>query len=538
MIIETRESKKLPFSPLFCDYLKENGSLEPFFVYPHNYDLLKEKVSSFHYDGNRRESARIIQNFNEKFAPEPAARNHLVQLADENSVAITTGQQASIFGGPLYTIYKTLSVIHLSRLLTRDTGRTVIPVFWLADEDHDFQEISSVTIPSGQSTNTIAYECDSCLRFAAGSINIAPSFESFRNEVYKTLQKTDSTQQLVSILDESYIQGRTLSDSFGFFLARLFSKHGLVFAGSHSKEIKGFVSDIIKTAIDKADEIARVLTTRSSAISGRYHQQVQITDSLLFWHDDIEGRIRLKYDNGRWQTSQEHSFTTDDLRNTLQKEPDRFSPNVFLRPLLQDFLLPNAAYVGGPAEIAYYGQMKDLYDLFGQDMPFVAARLSATLAEPSVAKNLDELPIEFPDYSKRIEEVEQFFLRSLEEPELDANFEKWKNKIGDLNESMLNEIGISDPGLHKHARSISRDYCKSLDKLKMKMVQLVRQREEIQINRMRKIKSSLFPNGRLQEREISAIYFMNKFGLDIWDRMLEEIKSHEGLFTDHLLIKL
>ena len=495
-------------------------------------------VASFHHDGDRRESARIIQNFNEQFVPEAAAKEHLDQLAHENTVTIATGQQVSIFGGPLYTIYKTLSVIHLSRLLTRDTGRKVIPVFWLADEDHDFQEVASATVPSGQSTKTITYDCDNCTRFAAGSISITPSFESFRNEMYNTLQETGSKKQLFSILDESYAAGRTLGHSFGYLLARLFSKHGLIFAGSHSREIKRYVSDKIEIAIDKADEIAGVLTARSNALSEKYHQQVQITDSLLFWHDDLEGRVRLKYDNGRWHTNSEQSFTTDALRGLLQNEPDRFSPNVFLRPILQDTLLPNVAYVGGPAEIAYYGQMKDLYELFDQKMPFVAARMSATLAEPSVARHLEELPVGFYDYSKRIEEIEQYFLRSLEEPGLDSNFEKWKNKIGELNKSMINEIGISDPGLHKHAQAISKEYCKSLEKLKKKMVQLVRQREEIQINRMRKIKSSLFPNDRLQEREISAVYFMNKFGTDIWDRLLEEMKMQEGLFSEHLLIKL
>ncbi len=539
MHVDHLDFRELSFSRLFRDYLADTDAISGFYSHPHTYNSLKKVVSSYKARSDRRETARITAEFNEPFLQGQTVDELAGILAHEDTVTITTGQQLSLFGGPLYTVFKTISAIHLARSLTRDTGKRVIPVFWLADEDHDFEEISVANIPERNSIRQIALPCDTCARHAAGNIRVDEAFENFRSDIYEALNPTDFREQLISILDDAYAPGRSYREAFALLLSKLFSRYGLIFAGSNDPMVKRHVTECIRTAIGRADEIRDALASQSERLDQHYHQQVQITDSLLFWHDDEHGRVRLQHADGHWQTESGLSLSTDVLLQQLEETPERFSPNVFLRPLIQDVLLPNAAYIGGPAEIAYYGQMKPVYELFDMKMPFLAARLSATLVEPAIQRFLEELPFDIPDYTKRFEDLEQHYLRKFGNPELDGHFDTWKKRVEELTDEMTGLMGMEDPGLQKHARAISKEYSKSIDKLRKKMVNAIRQKEEVQVNRIRKVKHALFPNDRLQEREISHIYYMNKFGVDIWDRILQELEEQDqDLFDRHFLIHL
>ncbi|MDG5766457.1 bacillithiol biosynthesis cysteine-adding enzyme BshC [Balneolales bacterium ANBcel1] len=537
----TKESfRKLPFSPLFRDFADGHEVLDPFLADRHSYESLVRRINDYSFSGDRRVSAEQARRFNRGFSLDTCALENIEALSDENTVTITTGQQVSLYGGPLYTVFKTLTVIHLAKSLSRDTAKHVVPVFWLADEDHDFEEIASVSLPVQGEVKRASLPCKACARHAAGNITVEESsFAKFRNEVMEYLPPTDFRDELFSLLDECYVPGRSLKQAFGELLMRLFSRHGLILAGSNEREAKRITRDAIRIAIERADDIVSALEHQSAELESHYHRQAHISDSLLFWHDDDHGRVRLVHDNGRWSREPGIELGTQELLNELETHPERFSPNVFLRPILQDQLLPNAAYVGGPAEIAYYAQMKPLYDVFDRKMPFLIARLSATIVEPQISRFLSDLPYTIPEYSGRFEELEQHYLRKYGEPDLDTRFDHWKEEVELLSEKMVEETEIADPGLRKHAQAITREYTKAIDKLRKKKVQAVRQKEEVRINRLKKVKLGLFPNDRLQEREISFIYFMNKYGPDIWEQLLTRLNQEQaGLFNRHLYLEL
>ncbi|MFO8030282.1 MAG: bacillithiol biosynthesis cysteine-adding enzyme BshC [Cyclonatronaceae bacterium] len=542
MDIEQQDIRNLPFSRLFRDYLKGSDNLAPFYSRKHSWEELTEAVRAFKFHGDRKKTAQVIADFNAPFLDDNSRIEELAGiLADENTVTVTTGQQLSLFGGPLYTVFKTISVIYFAKKLSQETGRRVIPVFWLADEDHDYEEISEIALPAGGKMKKMELPCSTPERHAAGSILIDKEFESFRRQVFDALQETDFHEHVTSLINEAYTPGRTLKDAFALLLSRLFVGHDLVFAGSHFTEAKKLASGCMRKAIGQVDVIREALDEQSRKLQDHYHQQVQITDSLFFWHDDEQGRIRLRHENGSWQIGSGPSMTTKELMTRLDEEPERFSPNVFLRPLIQDTLLPNAAYVAGPAEIAYYGQMKPVYEIMGMEMPFIAARLSATLVEPNIQRFVIELPFSFSDYSGRLEDLEQHYLRKHGAPDLDDQFEDWKKKVEELTGEITEKLAITDPGLQKHAQAITREHVKAIDKYKKKTVNRLRESEEVQLNRIRKVKTALFPADKLQEREIASVYFMNKFGTDIWDRILAQLDDGNGrtpLFTRHRIIKL
>lgn len=534
MKIDKSDFGHLPFSRLFCDYLQNKKEIRSFYSYSHTYSELIKAIEAYRYPGDRKIMARIIEEQNRQLPLHPCALNHLDALSHENSVAITTGQQLSLFGGPLLTVFKILSVVHLAKKLSRDTKKRVIPFFWLADEDHDYEEIAAVKFPVNEALRSFSLKRSDSRRFSIGRLEIEPKSDLFFKDIFSNLSETDFHPSLVDLLESTYSPGVTFSRSFSTLMSRLFSHHGLLFAGSNDESAKSLLKEKFQVAIEKASEIDARLHRQSKRLSEHYHQQARVGESLLFRHDEESGRIPLKHENGRWFQSSGVYFSTKELLEKLDQEPGSFSPNVFLRPIIQDFLLPNVAYAGGPAEIAYHGQMNNLYPLFDQKMPFIASRFSGTIIEPGVNRLIKKLPFKIPEYLERLENLEKRYLQKEEDRFMEHLFSDWIDHVGQQSNEMLKKAGITDFGLLSYHEANKKRYQEGIQNLQKKMISERRKSEHIQINRLRKIKNALFPEERLQEREISFIYFMNKYGIEVWDRLIEKVEEEDyELFSVH-----
>jgi len=210
---------------------------------------------------------------------------------------------------------------------------------------------------------------------------------------------------------------------------------------------------------------------------------------------------------------------------------------VFLRPLLQDNLFPTLGYAAGPGELAYYGQMKQVYNLFESDMPVIFPRLSATFIEPAINRIIDELPFEFSEYSQRIEDLDAAYVDRSEKIDIEDLFSEWKQKVKQIASLKKEKVAEVDQTLNGAAGKATAVYFGELDKLKGKVYRAVKQQDQTQLNRIRKIKQNLYPGGNLQERSVAAIYYMNKFGLGIWDNLLASLDEGET-FDQHKLVEL
>lgn len=536
--IEELAFKRLPFSELFTAYVSNKESLKPFFDYnfKSDQDILK-KIEEFSYSGDRSELVSILKNFNANFDLHENARTNLESLADKETLTVTTGQQMVIAGGPLFTIFKTITAIHYARRVEKLTGRKTVPVFWLADEDHDFEEVASIRIPSGEDLHTVTVDGDLKNQGKSVSrISLDGCYESFVSELKEHFYETDFTQQLFDLIKNSYGQNCSFKNGFARILSALFSEHGLIFAGSDDAKIKSYTSNILATATKQNEAIISSLNSQSEEIASVFHAQAHVQDSLLFYHDEIHGRERIKrIDENTWGTGNSTEWSDDQLASEIKKSPELFSPNVFLRPVLQDALLPNVAYVAGPGEISYYAQMKKLYHAFDTKMPIIVPRLSATLVEASIRRISKDLHFEFPDFQKRIEDLEKEYIASSSEDDLEELFQVWKKDIDEITAKHVETITKYDASLKGSAERITIGYHKSLDKLSQKLRKSLKQREEVQLQRIRKIKNNIFPDDNLQEREVAMIYFMNKYGMDIWTKLLEatseiDLESHKIVF--------
>ncbi len=540
MQIESLAYDKLPFTPLFKSYIRQFEQLTDYYHYPpFAADSFKQRAHYLedNHAMDRSELVRWLTTFNESHGASRETLNNIDRLSREESVAIVTGQQVNVLGGPLFTVYKTLTTIHLADYWEEKLGRPVLPVFWMGDEDHDYEEIKRVILPKSDDVFELEYERPISREEAVSHIELDERYTELRAYLEQELIDTDFSENLWSFVDESYQEGRTFGEAFGRLLLQIFGNHGLVLAGSHDRDIKQVMSEPLQRSVRKSDEIRKALEDQSQPLAEQFHQQVTIFDSNLFLHSEEDGRVKIHKDEQAWYTDGGHRWSQDELLQKIDEKPEQFSPNVFLRPILQDHLLPTLGYVGGPGEIAYYGQMKKMYEEFELQMPIVVPRLSATVMESNIDRIYKKLPFEISDYQQRIEDLESAFAREAEDVDVDQLFEDWKKQVQELSDEKSEEIEEIDPTLVKAVGKATAVYFNELDKLRGKVHRSTKKQEEIQLNRIRKIKHQLFPNDELQERVISFIYYMNKYGVDVWDRVLDQL-SYDENYREHQIIHL
>ncbi|MEX0823361.1 MAG: bacillithiol biosynthesis cysteine-adding enzyme BshC [Balneolaceae bacterium] len=521
----------LPFTSLFKNYIQQQDDILQFFsCNPLSDHDLDNKINSFEFKGDRSLTVKLLSEYNQQFDAPPQTLNNIEKLADNNTLAVVTGQQLTLYGGPLFTIYKILRTITLSSEWEKKYNRKIIPVFWLADEDHDVEEISKIGIPQTDELEELLFNTSSDKSLMAADIILNSSFDEFRSQVKNALSETDFTPDLWKILNNCYAEGVRVDRAFGKFILHLFGKYGLVLAGSRDVNIKRHLKTPLMHSVKEREQIEKSLrnTTKKLEENG-YHGQVYIQKSNLFYINPAGERIRIEYEDKRWKTDDgKKSWDNTQLLEEIEQNTEKFSPNVFLRPLLQDCLLPTLSYVAGPGEIAYYAQMKNLYTIFGLEMPVISPRFSATIIESGIDRIMDKLPFSIEEYNNRIEDLESEYIKSTEQFDLEKLFNEWKEEIETITNKHQQEISRIDSTLEGSVGKAESVFFTELDKLKGKSYRSLKEQEKIQLNRIHKIKNSLFPNGNLQEREISLIYIMNKYGLDIWDQMLVKMQDEKA----------
>ncbi|MCW9706797.1 bacillithiol biosynthesis cysteine-adding enzyme BshC [Fodinibius salsisoli] len=531
--------QNLPFSKLFKTYTSDFSKVDPFYsTNPFDKEAVLEKANQLHLSGDRSRTVEILKEFNEPFDVHEQALQNMDRLQEEETLAIVTGQQLGLYGGPLFTVLKTISAIHLSRQMEELLERPVVPIFWLADEDHDYDEVRSIHLLNRQDElQDFELPKRTSPLPPVADLSLPPELKLLRKEVRNVLYETDFSADLWELLDQHFSPGNTFLEAFGGFINHLFSKHGLILAGSNHPDVKAHTKEILKYSVNEAEAIKEALEEQSEKISEQFHQQVTLYDSNLFFLSEEGNRLKINVQEDHWTTEEGHKWTTEELLQKIDEMPEQFSPNVFLRPLLQDEFLPTLGYVAGPGELAYYGQMKELYACFDHEMPVIFPRLSAAIIEPSIERIIDKLPFGYEAYSQRIEDLESAYVEQSDQVDIEAIFDGWKQKVEQAIAPEKEKVAAVDPTLDGAAGKATAVYFGELDKLKGKVYRAAKQQDQTQLNRIRKIKKNIFPDGSLQERSISVIYFMNKFGVEIWDELLASLEEGE-IFDQHKLFYL
>ncbi len=479
------------FSSFFLDYIHQNDSLKPFYHrFPQLQNFsgqLKEK-SSFP-KSHRQILVTGLQKQYKDFRTTNLVKSNILSLASENTFTVTTGHQLNIFTGPLYFIYKIVTVINTcNQLKQKYPDYNFVPVYWLASEDHDFAEISYFNLYGKK----YAWQTDQ--QGAVGRFD-PKGLAGLISEVPGDMK----------IFKEAYLNHSTLSDAVRYYVNELFGPNGLVVIDGDDRSFKNLLKGVIQD--DLSNQVAKRLVEECNAkLKEQGHQaQVNARDVNLFYlSKGIRNRIE-KTEDGFCVVDSSLRFSYDQLLTMIREEPEKFSPNVILRPVYQEMILPNLAYVGGPAEIVYWLQLRSLFDHYQVPFPILMPRNFALVMDAPMRRKFEKTGLEGKDL---FEEKNYLFNHwVIKNSHNDLTLGQSINRINEI----FNEISLKtsrvDKTLDPVVGAAAKRVMNSLEKIERKLVRAEKRLHADKLRQIETLKDLLFPNGSLQERTDNFLRF-------------------------------
>ena len=416
------------FSSLFSTYCTDYERLAAFYAGDWRSPEARKQVAqaAATHPRDRDRLADVLLRQNERWGLDAATRAHIDALRDPDTIAVVTGQQVGLLTGPLYTPYKTLTTLQLARQLHAETGRTVVPVFWLEGSDHDFEEVAHVNLLGPGAVAPIEYSGHVLPEEGnlgpVGRLQLKDQIVEVIDQVEAVLPPTEFRDTLMAHLREAYRPGTTLLDAFAHVMRALFPETGLVFMDPDDADLKAMVAPFFRREIEDYATASARLEAVSEALAEDFHVQVRTRPTNLFLCDGV-GRHPIDAEEDHFVLrGTERTFSRNQLLALLDSDPRCFSPNVVLRPLMQDWLLPTAAYVGGPGEVAYFAQYKPIYEWAGVPMPIIFPRASLTITEAKVRKVLDRHAVDIGDFGEDLDRLFQRVVLQVMDVDVDAMF--------------------------------------------------------------------------------------------------------------------
>jgi len=530
--------RALPWSSRFAnDYCHNFSQLQDFYVAdPQQSDSWKTVIDARRANPTDPKIGEIVvQQLQERGAPD-AALNNAKKLLNNKSVAIATGQQAGLFGGPLFTILKALTVIKLAHQVSTDNDIPVVPVFWIDAEDHDLTEISSCQfLDTDMNLSTVTLPLDGQSGTTAGAIKLDTSISEVLDQLTAGLQPTEFTAEIQKALRAAYAPGTRLVEAFARWLDTLLGKYGLVTYDASDSRTKDIAQPLFARELEALGRTSQLAATAGSAMQAKgYPAQVSpALDTTALFHIESQRKPIRIGDSGFLIDGQ--PISAQHMRSKLEENPEHFSPNVLLRPLTQDVLFPTIAYVAGPHELVYLGQLRDIYKSFNVPMPVIYPRASVTIVDSSTVKFLKRNNVDFVTLQAQDDVALNTLLAEQLPDEINTAVTRISQNITEQLSNIETTVPTIDPTLVGTVKSTQGRMDKELRNLKAKIIQAAKRRDETLRRQLSRARSHSFPGGSLQERSVGSIYFLNQYGQAFFDRLLEQLPLGIGR---HWLLKV
>ena len=451
-------------------------------------------------------------------------------LIDSRSVAVLTGQQAGLFGGPLFTLLKALTALKLAAQVTREHGVPAVAIFWIDAEDHDWDEVRSCSVfDSALTARNIALPGRQAGDHApVATIQLDQHITAALDELERLLPPTEFRPAIMADLRASYAEGRGMADAFGRWLERVLGPRGLVVYDASDRASKPMVSRVFVSELSQPGETAKLAASAGALLVSRgYHSQVHAhDDSLALFH--LAGDRRAIRQQGGQFVVGDHSFAPSALVQEATDTPSSFSPNVLLRPVVQDTLFPTICYVAGPNELAYLGQLRGVYDRFGVPMPLMYPRTSATLLDSAAMRFLAKYALPLEALQPQDESALNQLLETQIPPAVEAAFTQASKAIDSSMQTVIDAIPALDPTLEGATRSTLGRIQHDLQTLHSKMIQAAKRRDDTLRRQYIRTRALAFPDGHAQERTIGFVSFLNQYGPALVDRLDQELPLDMG----------
>lgn len=543
--VETLPFERIPHqTKLFLDYLRDPLQLRRFYPsavkFHHELPQRTPEVLGAQ-EVDRGALCDALRDTNVNWGAGSETLSNIDLLRDADCLAVVSGQQAGLFTGPLYTIYKAISAVKLAGCL-RQRNTKAVPVFWIATEDHDFQEVAKAEV-IGRDCRLAKIETSLELHREGqpvGHVGLDESIETVAAKALEVLPISEFTDDLEALLRDTWKPSLSYGDAFARMMTALLGHHGLIFLNPLEPKLKQLAAPLYAKAAARAQEIATAIEARSRELEeAGYHAQVLASASSfpLFLHNEAGARHALaRTEDGKYKAKDvDKAYTTDELSHWAASEPERFSPNVTLRAVVQDYLLPTVAYYGGAAEIAYFAQTAEVYRVLDRPVTPILPRSSLTMIERHTSRVLERYGLTLEDLFAGPESV----LSRVVEEHLGADtaktFTETETSVNQELDRLKEKLRAVDPTLADALETGRRKIAYQIEGLRTRFHRAQMGRDEALQRQLERAFDQLYPNKELQERHINITSLLARHGRYVIDWIYNAINLGS---TEHQIVYL
>lgn len=517
---------------LAVDYAHDFDALAPFYAgNPADSSAWAHLIQTTQqFPRSRAETASLVGAQQARRAAPAQAIAAAKRLAQPETVAVVTGQQAGLFGGPFFTLLKALTALQLADRVTRVHGVPCVAVFWIDAEDHDWDEVRSCTVlDEALVPRTLALPArEADLTSPVASVRLDQDVHDAIDALERVLPATEFRSELIADLRAAYKPDVGMAEAFGRWLEHLLGDRGLVVFDASDPAAKPLAATLFCREVSTPGETARRASQAGADLAVRgFHAQVQPAPDALALFSLDDGRRPVRRHAGRLRIG-DREVTVEELEREITARPSAFGPNVLLRPVVQDTLFPTVCYVAGPNELAYLGQLRGVYEHFGVPMPLMYPRASATLLDASAMRFLTKYDVAVEALQPQDDSALNALLKASIPDSVESAFAAVSEAIASTMSGVIVQIPTIDPTLETTARSTLGRMQHDLETLHAKMIQAAKRRDDTLRRQFGRAKALAFPQGHAQERALGIVWFVNQYGRALVDRLAQALPLDLG----------
>jgi bacillithiol synthase len=517
-------------SPLFLDYVDHFERVETFFNgSPFNLSSYLSVARELDYSpALRADMVRILSRQNEAFAAGDLTHLNLRRLGEAGTLAVVTGQQVGFLSGPAFTLYKALTAVRLAQRLS-EQGLPAVPLFWLATEDHDLEEVAGTAVLDDDYKLVALHDAGArpAPYSSVGYVKLDSAVTEALDTLRGILPAGDTADQLLSDLRETYQPGATWGQAFARFMSLIFGRWGVILLDALDPQIHHLAAPLYTKAVTEAQELNSRLMQRSRAlVDAGYHAQVHVgADSSLLFAAEGGNRLPLRLADGgkQFKLDEGDPFSAEEALRRTEAHPADITPNALFRPVVQDSLLPTVAYIAGPAELAYHAQSAALYPRFDRPQPVIFPRASFTLVDARTERLLRKYDLKVDDVWQDGDALRRKIAATGFAEGWQERLDQSESDIKQVMDRLQQDIQLIDPTLLDSLKDARERTFHQFDRLKGKVTRAAFAKSEILGRHEKALTSFLMPGGELQERGVSGVYFLGRSGYDLLEQLLAAI---------------
>ncbi|ELK45042.1 bacillithiol biosynthesis cysteine-adding enzyme BshC [Halobacillus sp. BAB-2008] len=535
---------QLPSKQAFFQDYKQNyeAVADRFAYHPFEDATWQARLDRLKKQPYQREAlAEVLTEMNTRWDAPAASMENIEKLKEEDSVVVIAGQQAGLLTGPLYSVHKIISVLQLAKESERATGRKVVPVFWIAGEDHDFDEIHHVFMKEDDHMRKMTIDHMPETKASVSELDIdQEKGRKWLKDVFQMIPETEYTLDLFKEMDRQLNESKTYTDFFARLVYRLFPDEGIVLIDAHAPEVRELESDYFKNMIEHNREIAQgVYAVLQKNRQAGYETLLdsEINDAHLFYHRGKERILLNREEDGMFRgKNNEVALSKEELLHIAEHSPQQLSNNVVTRPLMQESLFPVLAFIGGPGEINYWSALKPAFDAAGLCMPPVFPRLSFTLVDRKTGQSLEKFQITAEHAVRHGVAGEKVnWLAAMSQPPIGRLSEQVKEEIDRVHAPLRQASAGISTDLGQLAEKNLQYILDHIDYMEKRLHQSMENRHQYEMDLFADIDVTLHPSGGLQERVWSILPWVNQHGMELFSRLN---RHHLSFEQDHFVVYL